>query len=112
MRNPYGAALERCELPREAEARLLREVSRRMEECQTGTDFVALVHAISWNRRVWEAFARELAQEGNALAPELRASLLSIAGAVDRGCSRALAGERDAIPALVEINRNIAAGLG
>lgn len=112
MRNPYGAILDQCETPRETEARLLREVNRAMQTAREGSDVRELAMAVSRNRRVWTAFAVDLAGEGNQLPTELRAGLLSIAGAVDRTCSEALAGSREALATLIEINRNIAAALG
>jgi flagellar protein FlaF len=112
MPNPYAAAIEQCETPRETEARLLREVSRRLEEARASADRTALADAVTRVRRLWTMFAVDLAQEGNALPAELRASLLSIAGVVDRSCSDVLAGDQAAVATILEINRNIAAGLG
>jgi flagellar biosynthesis activator protein FlaF len=112
MSNPYAAVIEQCETPRETEARLLREVSRRLEEARVSGDMAALADAVTRVRRLWTMFAVDLVQEGNALPDELKAGLLSIAGAVDRSCSEALAGETAAVATILESNRNIAAGLG
>ena len=112
MTNPYAASLERFETHRETEARLLRELSRSLEVAEAGEDHPELVQAVARNRSLWTKFAVDLVQEGNKLPQELKATLLSIAGAVDRSCSEALAGDRRAITTLVAINRNIAAALG
>jgi flagellar protein FlaF len=111
MSNPYAAALEQCETARETEARLLREVSRRLEAAEAEGDSVALADAVMRVRRLWTTFAVDLVQEGNGLPDALKGSLLSIAGVIDRSCSDVLAGDRSAIATIVAINRNIAAGL-
>jgi flagellar protein FlaF len=111
MSNPYASTLERFETPRETEARLLRELSRSLESAEAERDFSRLAQAVTRNRSLWTKFATDLVHEGNRLPGELKARLLSIAGAVDRSCSEALAGDRDAIATLVTINRNIAAAL-
>jgi flagellar biosynthesis activator protein FlaF len=111
MSNPYASSLQRFETPRETEARLLRELSRSLEVAEAQKDAPQLVDALSRNRSLWTKFASDLVHESNSLPGELKASLLSIAGAVDRSCSEALAGNRTAVAALVAINRNIAAAL-
>jgi flagellar biosynthesis activator protein FlaF len=112
MTNPYAATLERFETHRETEARLLRELSRSLELAEAGDDHPQLVQAVSRNRNLWTKFATDLIGDGNKLPQELKATLLSIAGAVDRSCTEALAGDRRALTTLVAINRNIAAALG
>ena len=111
MSNPYASTLEHFETHRETEARLLRELSRSLERAEADKDPRGLAHAVWRNRSLWTKFATDLVHEGNALPGELKASLLSIAGAVDRSCSEALAGNSGAVAALVAINRNIAAAL-
>jgi flagellar biosynthesis regulator FlaF len=89
----------------------LRDVSRELEQAEAATDAVATARAVARNRRMWTLFARELTDPGNRLPGPLRADLISIAGAVDRSCSEALAGDRQSLRTLIEINRNIAAAL-
>jgi flagellar protein FlaF len=112
MANPYGTALEHCESMRERESRLLHQVNRELEAADTKGCILDLAQAVTRNRRVWTAFAVDLSNERNGLPGALKATLLSIAGAVDRSSSAALAGDRAALRTLVEINRNIAVALG
>jgi flagellar biosynthesis regulator FlaF len=112
MANPYRVALQRHETPREAEARLLHEISRDLEAAHARKDHRRLVQEVGRVRSLWTTFALDLADDRNALPAGLKASLLSIAGAVDRSCSAALAGDAEAVAALVAINRNVAGALG
>ncbi|MEK0085007.1 flagellar biosynthesis regulator FlaF [Benzoatithermus flavus] len=111
MTNPYAAVIEQCETPRETEARLLRDVARRLEAADAAGDPVALADAVFRVRQLWTTFAVDLVHEGNALPDQLKANLLGIAGFIDRSCSEILAGDRRTVATIVEINRNIAAGL-
>jgi flagellar protein FlaF len=62
------------------------------------------------NQAMWRALKHDLAAQGNALPPDLRASLLSLAFWVDRQTTQVLGGEKG-VGALVAINRSIVAGL-
>lgn len=62
------------------------------------------------NRRLWLAAAAATADDGNALPDALRASILGLAGFVERQTRAILKGEGD--PAILsEINRRIVGGL-
>lgn len=108
----YAALDPSLTTPGRAEALVFAKVTRRMEaafaDCESHvSDRVAALHD---NRRLWQAAAIACASDDNALAPALRASLVSLAGFVDRHTSEVLGGAAEP-SVLVEINRRVAAGL-
>ena len=108
----YAALDPSLTTPGRAEAMVFAGVTRRMEAAFADADgsHAAKVAALHDNRRLWQAAAIACASDENALAPALRASLMSLAGFVDRHTSEVMGGSAE--PAiLVEINRRVAAGL-
>ena len=99
--------------PGRAEAAVFAKVTRRMEAAYAddGISFAARVSALHDNRVLWQTVAIACASDANAMAPALRASLVSLAGFVDRHTSEVLGGSAEP-GALFEINRRVAAGLG
>lgn len=94
--------------PRGAERQILRQVAGEMEAA--GDDYAALSAAVQRNTELWTTLAVDLAGAGNALPESLRGALLSLAAFAVRHAGAVLMG--DAKPdVLVEINRNVAAGL-
>ena len=68
--------------------------------------------ALKLNQRLWTLFQAELSAEDNPLPPELKWQLLTLVEFIDRRTFDALAyPAQDKIPVLININRNIAAGL-
>ncbi|WP_179380960.1 flagellar biosynthesis regulator FlaF [Jannaschia marina] len=98
--------------PGRAEALVFAKVTRRME--QVFADPAAApslrISLLNDNRRLWRAAAVACADDMNAMPDQLRASLLSLAGFVDRHTSAVLGGSGDP-GVLCEINRRVAAGL-
>ncbi len=98
--------------PGRAEAMVFTKVTRRIEAAYAD----AACHpseragALHDNRRLWLAAATACASDDNTLPPALRASLVSLAGFVDRHTSEVLGGSAEP-GVLVEINRRVAAGL-
>lgn len=109
----YGSALSPAKDPRAAESAVLARITARMVSAGGlgRGGFPQLAAALNDNHRFWTAAAADLAGEGNALPTELRASLISLAGFVEKHTSRILAGEA-VIEPLVEVNRAIIQGLG
>ena len=109
--NAYKRARTMTESPRQAECRLLRQITGEMiADRDRGLNGVALTHSLFRNRLLWNALADACGARGNKLPDELRASIISIGLWVDRYTSEVAAG-RDSIDALIEVNRSIAEGL-
>lgn len=110
--NAYQAAISRAETPRDAEYRLIREITGEMIDAErTGLSGVALIEPLHRNREMWNAFATDCGATGNGLPDALRAQIISIALWVERHTSAVMAG-REKIADLISVNRTIMEGLG
>ncbi|MGB3688050.1 MAG: flagellar biosynthesis regulator FlaF [Jannaschia helgolandensis] len=108
----YAALDASITSPGRAEALVFAKVTRRMEQvfADEAATATARVSALHDNRRLWQAAAIACADDTNMMPAELRASLISLAGFVDRHTSEVLNGSaRPSV--LCEINRRIASGL-
>lgn len=99
--------------PRQTEAWALTEAARRMSEAQRAevpeADFL---NAIRLNWRLWTIFQAELSSPDCALPVELRQNMLSLANFVDKTTVDLLVNtQRQRATTLININRQIAAGL-
>lgn len=108
----YQSAARRAENPREAEYRLFGEVTRSLLKAADAgpEDLQTRIEALDWNRRLWSALAADCAREDNALAPPLRASIISLSLWVNRHSSAVMRRE-EAFEPLIEINRIVMQGL-
>lgn len=118
----YKRTIRESESPRQIERRILSRITGELE--QSAQDFDAadgrgprlellaggLRDSLAENQKIWGALRNDLADAGNRLPPELRASLLSLAMWVERQTTRALGGE-PGVGALVTVNRHVIAGL-
>ena len=113
MTHAYAAAQRATLEGRALEREVLLRIAARIEAADTGAPggVAMLARALDDNRRLWEAFALDLAQPANPYPDSLKAGLISLAAFVTRHTPAVLAGETGA-DALAEINRNVAAGLG
>ena len=107
----YGAAQNKADDPRDLEYRLLAQVTGALIQAKnTPDDIKPRVDAALWNRDVWSALRVDLADDNNALPKELRAAIISVSLWIEKETMRVIDGSGD-IDALVDINRNIMAGL-
>lgn len=108
----YQQAAQRAESPRDTEYRLFGEVTRALMDAATvdPSDFATRIKALDWNRRLWSALASDCANDGNALAPQLRASIISLSIWVARHSSAVMRREEEFQP-LIDVNRMIMQGL-
>lgn len=108
----YGRASQPVKTPRaseyEAVARITRELQRANSTRQT--DFPTFVTAVQANRRLWSAFALDLASEENALPLSLRAQLLSLASFTFKTSAQAIA-DTSSVQPLIDINLSVMRGL-
>ncbi|CUH40642.1 flagellar biosynthesis regulatory protein FlaF [Jannaschia seosinensis] len=108
----YAAIDPSLTSPGRAEAMVFGKVTRKLEAVFADDDasIASRNAALHDNRRLWQAAAYACASDDNALPDALRASLISLAGFVDRHTSQVFGGTADPSP-LFEINRRVAAGL-
>ncbi len=112
--NAYKTHQHEQETPRETEARALLGCARRIEAaCQPGASMDDYIHAIKHNQQLWTIFQVCLCEPDNQLPRDLKVLLLNLSRFVDKVSFRALVEYvPNELKGLVDINRNIAAGLG
>ncbi len=101
---------------RETEARVLTEAARKLQDCQNNwkreNHESKLSEALRYNQKVWSIFQAELTKEGNPLPSQLRQNLLRLSVFVDKRIFETMASPSpEKLNAVININRNIAAGL-
>ena len=98
--------------PRDTEAQALLEAARRLDGAMDGTDREAYRAALRLNWRLWTIIQADVTSEDSPLPDEIRQNILSLSVFIDKHTVKALA-EPDVnrLRVLVDINRNIAAGL-
>jgi flagellar protein FlaF len=119
MRNAleaYQAVHKNTSSSRELEAAVLFKAARRLESCvqSWGTEGhdARLDDALRYNLRLWTFFQTELGEPEHPLPVEIRRNLLKLSGFIDRQTFTAMATPSpDLLSPMININRNIAAGL-
>lgn len=101
---------------RELEAEVLSKAALRLQQCRDHwseiRDSGRLHEALKYNQRIWTILQAELEKPENPLPPELKRNLLRLSLFIDRRTLETLADPRpEKLNILIEINRNIAAGL-
>jgi len=115
-RRAYESAVRSAPSGRELEAAALYKAARQLEACRQGwggaDSAQRLGEALRYNQRLWTFFQAEIASDGCALPRELRRDLLRLSAFVDKRTFELMARPTpEGISALVEIDRQIAAGL-
>lgn len=106
----YKTAQTKSDDPRDIEYRLLAQVTGAMIDAKNTKEVKPKIEAILWNSRVWSALRVDLYDEKNQLPEQLRGSLISLSLWIERETHAIMDGEGD-MDALIDINRNIMAGL-
>lgn len=99
---------------REAEARALLSCASRLQRaCDSAHDREAYGEAVQLNQQLWTIFQASLIEAENPLPADLRTLLLNLARYIDKVSFRALseAPAPHLLRSMIQINRNIAAGL-
>ncbi len=117
--NPLDAyqSVEKSTLSgRELEASVLDKAALRLQMVQqtwSEADHEAMLdEALKYNQRVWSFFQSEVSAADNPLPPEIKQNLLALSIFVDRRIFEVMAYPApDKLDILININRNIAAGL-
>jgi len=97
---------------RQTEAQALLETARMMDASINGEDSDAYRAALRLNWRLWTIIQADVSSVENPLPDEIRQNILSLSVFIDKHTVNALAepsGRK--LRVLIEINRNIAAGL-
>jgi flagellar protein FlaF len=115
-RQAYEQGAKTSTSSRKLEAEALYKCARMLEACQHGWDApdrpTRLDEALRLNSRLWTIFQVELARADHPGPADLRTNILRLSAFVDK---RTLEVRAEAAPeklqALIDVNRNIAAGL-
>jgi len=99
--------------PRETEGRALMEAARRLSIVKDNpSDKDALVDTVRLNWRLWTIFQSELSDPNIDLPEDLRRNMLTLCNYVDKRTVEILSDPApQSLDVLININRNIAAGL-
>lgn len=99
--------------PRETEGRALMEAARRLAIVKDNPgDAAALVDTVRLNWRLWTIFQSEISEVALDLPDELRNNMLTLCNYVDKRTVEILSNPKpEMLDVLININRNIAAGL-
>ena len=113
----YETAGKTTTSSRELEADRLFKAARLLEACQQSWDAAdrdsRVDAALRYNSKLWTLFQTELARPDHAMPAELRINLLQLSRFVDkRTLELQLDPSAQGLQALIDINRNVAAGLG
>ena len=100
----------------ETEARVLTEAALKLQDCQKNwgseNNESKLSEALRYNQKVWSIFQAELTKEDNPLPDQLKKDLMRLSVFVDRRIFETMASPSpEKLNAVININRNIAAGL-
>lgn len=112
-RSTYASHAQALKTPRDIEYDLLARITGRIREhlphpgTRPSTGLIAALHD---NRRLWTAFATDLADTGNAFPPELRARLFFLAEFTIQHTEAVLRGRATA-NVLAEVNTAVMRGL-
>lgn len=98
---------------RDTEAQALLEAARRLDAAAgSEADRDAYRAALRLNWRLWTIIQADISSEGSPLPDEIRQNILSLSVFIDRHTVKALSEPSNTkLRILVDINRNIAAGL-
>jgi len=106
----YNSAQTKTVDARDVEYRLLAQVTSALMKARESGDLKERLEAALWNRNIWSALRIDLMDENNQLPKELRASLISVSIWIEKETRALMGGEGD-LDAVIDINRNIMAGL-
>ncbi len=99
--------------PRETEGRALMEAARRLSIAKDNpADADALVDTVRLNWRLWTIFQSDVSDPNTDLPADLRNNMLTLCNYVDKRTVEILSDPKpQSLDVLININRNIAAGL-
>lgn len=101
---------------REIEAAVLKQGALKLKECQDNWDTddrdERLNTALEFNQQIWSILQGELVKPDNPLPKQIRQNLLALSAYVDKRIFEIMAfPSPEKLNIVIDINRNIAAGL-
>lgn len=101
---------------REIEAAVLNQAALKLKECQDNWNAddrdERLDAALNFNQQIWSILQGELVKADNPLPQQIRQNLLALSAYVDKRIFEIMAfPSPEKLNIVIEINRNIAAGL-
>lgn len=111
----YARTAQRTASPREIEAQALLKAAKQLQDIQTNwaeKGSIGLNEALLFNRKLWSIFVGDVLNDSNPHARDVREQIANIGIFVMSQCTALqMKPEYEALQALIDINRNIAAGL-
>lgn len=109
--NAYDQAQRDMSTGRAAEARALTRCAMALNDAMASKDPNGLYEAVRLNYQLWLLFYSAIEKNQVDLPQPVRNNVLALASYVVNSSTRAFAGEVKVLETLININRNIAAGL-
>lgn len=98
--------------PQETEGRALMESARRLSNAQKDGDPDKIIECLRLNWRLWTIFQAELTSPECVVPTEIRQNMLNLCNFIDKRTVAVLADTKpELLTVLININRNVAAGL-
>ncbi|GIK79221.1 MAG: flagellar biosynthesis regulator FlaF [Pseudorhodoplanes sp.] len=110
----YGAVANKTASPRDLEASLLLKAASRLQAIHDDWDAgkASLDSALTFNRKLWTVFLSSVTDGSNPLPSEVRQNVANIGLFVlSQTVSMTADPRRERLPSLININRELAAGL-
>ena len=111
----YARVANTTASPRDIEAKALLMAANKLHAVMTNADatFEQTSEALMFNRKLWTIFLSEAQRDENPQPLEVRQNIANISIFVlSQTAALQISPQRDHFKPLIEINRNIAAGLG
>jgi flagellar protein FlaF len=111
----YARVANTTASPREIEAKALLMAANKLQTVMTNADstFEQMSEALMFNRKLWTIFLSEAHRDGNPQPLVVREKIANIGVFVlSHTAALQISRQRQHFKPLIEINRNIAAGLG
>jgi flagellar protein FlaF len=112
--NAYARVATNTASPRDIEAQTLLKAANKLQEAINNNDPISeqTRQALMYNRKLWTIFLSEAMRDGNPQPVDVRQKIANIAVFVlSQTAALQLSPQFDHFKPLIEINRNIAAGL-
>jgi len=107
----YDRVSKTTENPRQVEYRLLAQVTSALRAAKAKPgDRSNFYNALVWNKKVWDAFLCDLADDKNQLPKPMRQQLINLAAWVSKQTFAVMDGNAS-IDTLIDINANMMDGL-
>ena len=108
----YARVANTTAAPREIEAQALLKAANKLQEAMSNADEANAKEALLFNRKLWSIFMSDALRDENPQPIDVRQKIANIGIFVlTQTAALQLNPQRDQFKSLIEINRNLAAGL-